>query len=122
MIVVAVIAILAAIALPAYQNYIIRSKIRLAQSDLLALSANVENFRQRTLSYPDNATAAERGWTPAAKSTDFSFEYAATSGGYALTATGSAALGKARGCTLTLDDTHTRSVSSTCGTVGVTSW
>ena len=49
LVVVAVIAILAAIALPAYGNYVRISKFRLAQSDLMAWSAVVENHRQRTL-------------------------------------------------------------------------
>ncbi|HSX51351.1 MAG TPA: prepilin-type N-terminal cleavage/methylation domain-containing protein, partial [Cellvibrio sp.] len=37
MITVAIVAILAAIALPAYNSYIIKSEIRTAQADLLAL-------------------------------------------------------------------------------------
>ena len=48
MIAVAVVAILAAIAWPSYANYVLRSKVRLAQGDLAALVANVENHRQRT--------------------------------------------------------------------------
>jgi len=122
MVVVAIIAILAAIALPSYRNYVLRSKIRLAQSDLLALSANIENARQRTLSYPADATAAKRGWTPAASSADFTFGYATASGGYTLTAEGGSTLGSASGCTLTLTDTNQRSVSSACGAVGVDAW
>ena len=75
MVVVAIIAILAAIALPAYSRYVLRSKIRLAQSDLLALSANVENFRQRTLSYPPSAEVARcsravRSWLRRRASSD----------------------------------------------------
>ncbi len=121
MVVVAIVAILAAIALPAYQNHVLRSKIRLAQSDLLALSANIENFRQRTLAYPDDQDQAERGWSPASAA-DFSFTYEATSAGYALTATGGDTLGKAAGCTLQLDAANQRTVGSACGTVGVDSW
>lgn len=52
MIVVAVIAVLAMIAVPSYQNYITKSKIKEAQSNLIALSLSAENFYQRTLNYP----------------------------------------------------------------------
>src|SRR6187551_1403024 len=80
MIVAAIIAILAAIALPSYNSYIIKSEIRTAQSDLLALSLNFENKYQRTLSYPTNIPATTdglkgefKGWSPsAADNFDFS--------------------------------------------------
>lgn len=49
MIVVAVVSILAAIALPSYNSYIVKSEIRSSQADLLALSLNFENRYQRTL-------------------------------------------------------------------------
>jgi len=122
MVVVAIIAILAAIALPAYSRYVLRSKIRLAQSDLLALSANVENFRQRTLSYPGSAEVAQRGWMPAASAADFTFNYTAKSGGYSLTAEAGPPMGKASGCVLSLDDANSRSVGSECAAVGISSW
>lgn len=105
MIVVAIIAILAAIAVPAYQGYILRSKLRIAQGDLMALAANVENFRQRTLAYPSaeaaDTTAVQAqfpGWSPASGPGDFSFGYG-TAAGYTLTATG---VGRLDGCVLTL--------------------
>ncbi|MGE6333491.1 type IV pilin protein [Stenotrophomonas sp. NPDC077659] len=122
MIVVALLAILSMIALPAYQNYVLRSKIRLAQSDLLALSANIENFRQRTLGVPSDQAQAERGWAPASRSTDFSFAYSSEGGSYSLKATAGDALGKAAGCELSLDATLARSVSSKCSSVGVSDW
>lgn len=51
MIVVAIVAILASIAVPSYQNSITKSKIKEAQSNLVALSLAAENQYQRTLSY-----------------------------------------------------------------------
>ncbi|MGB3392623.1 MAG: prepilin-type N-terminal cleavage/methylation domain-containing protein [Stenotrophomonas sp.] len=107
MVVVAILAILAAIALPAYGNYIARSKIRTAQADLRALSAVLENHRQRTLLYP-TATPADvaaiktafPAWSPAAKSVDFGFSANSSDSGYTLT--GSGVGGKLGGCTLTL--------------------
>lgn len=122
MVVVAIIAILAAIALPAYSRYVLRSKIRLAQSDLLALSANVENFRQRTLRYPDSADVAQRGWTPAASSADVSFTYTPNDGGYTVSAEAGTTMGKASGCVLSLDAANTRTVGSACSAVGIDNW
>jgi len=107
MVVVVILAILAAIALPSYANYVVRSKIRTAQADLRALSAALENHRQRTLLYPvaapaDTAAvkAAFPAWNPAAKSVDFGFSANSDANGYTLTASG--ASGKLSGCTLTL--------------------
>lgn len=122
MIVIAIIAILMAIAIPAYQNYIIRSKIRAAESDLMALSATVENYRQRTLSYPADETTAERGWAASTDDGDFTYAYATDGSGYTLSATGGSSLGKAAGCELTLDQDNTRTVGAACATVGISSW
>ena len=110
LVVVAVIAILAAIALPAYGNYVRISKFRLAQSDLMAWSAVVENHRQRTLAFPADETTAKAGFLQSSKSGDFGFGYA-TTGGYTLTATGAGTLA---GCTLSLKADNTREVASGC--------
>ncbi len=120
MIVVAIIAILAAIALPAYADYALRSKIRVAQSDLMALSANVENFRQRTLAYPASESVAKKGWHASSKGDNFTYSYSTTGGGYQLKAVAGSAMGKASGCTLTLDADNARGVSGNC--VGVSDW
>ena len=107
MVVVAILAILAAIALPAYGNYVLVGKTRTAQADLRALSAALENHRQRTLLYPVGAPAGTKkvkeafpAWSPAAKSVDFGFSANSDANGYTLTASG--ASGKLSGCTLTL--------------------
>ncbi|HBN53702.1 MAG TPA: prepilin-type cleavage/methylation domain-containing protein [Stenotrophomonas sp.] len=106
MVVVAILAILAAIALPAYGNYVLVGKTRTAQADLRALSAALENHRQRTLSYPTATPAnvaaiksAFPAWSPAAKAADFGFSVNSSGSGYTVTATGA---GKLSGCTLTL--------------------
>lgn len=114
MITVAIVAILAAIALPAYNSYIIKSEIRTAQADLLALSLNFENQYQRTLSYPviDPATQAEledkfKGWKPSAK--NFSYTPPVnTSDAYTLKATGT---GRQAGCNITIKHTNERALS-----------
>lgn len=114
MIVVAIVAILAAISIPAYQNYILKSEMRTAQSELLALSLQFENRYQRMLAYPSlpyadvaalTADTAFPGWRPS--STKFGFS-STTTDGYTLTATGS---GNHTGCTLTLNKLNVRAAS-----------
>lgn len=126
MIVIAIVAILAALALPSYMDYVVRSKIRTAQADLQALSAAVENHRQRTLSFPSAAAAdtsavkaAFPGWSPASKASDFGFSYSNASG-YTLTATGAG--GKLSGCTLTLTADNTRGTGDACKSFGDVTW
>ncbi|MDZ7924929.1 MAG: type IV pilin protein [Marinagarivorans sp.] len=128
MVVVAVIAILAAIAVPSYQQYIIKSEIRTAQSDLLSLSLNFENRYQRTLAYPAAALAnltairtAFSSWSPAAA--NFTYSTTAVDGTdatilYTLTATGS---GRQSGCSITLNNKNTRTTSGCKYTTG-SSW
>jgi type IV pilus assembly protein PilE len=111
MIVAAVIAILAAIALPSYNSYIVKSEIRTSQSDLLALSLNFENRYQRTLSYPiidPNATADLKreftGWSPSAINFDYSLTVN-TASTYTLQATGK---NRQDGCVITLSHDNVR--------------
>ncbi len=52
MIVVAIVAILAAIALPSYERYVKKSRARGASADLVALSLTLENRFQKSLKYP----------------------------------------------------------------------
>jgi type IV pilus assembly protein PilE len=123
MIVVALIAILAAIALPSYESYVRRQKVRLAQSDLVALSLAMENRFQQQISYPAASadTAAVRtalpGWAPGSAAADFSFAITASDAtSYTLRATG---LGRMNGCTVDLQSDNTRSLS---GCAGGTAW
>ncbi len=53
MIVVAIVAILAAIALPAYNNYVARSKLAEAYSELSGLSLSMQQYYQDNRSYKD---------------------------------------------------------------------
>lgn len=117
MIVIVIIAILAAIALPSYQNHIVRSKIKEAQSNLIALSLSAESHYQRKLSYPTvtlantaaiRANAAFSTWAPS--SAAFSYQYSSTDGAsYTLTATGSDS--RVSGCTLSLNQQGTKTIS-----------
>lgn len=125
MIVIVIIAILAAIAVPSYQTYVTKSKIKEAQSNLIALSLSAENFYQRSLSFPSTTlanTAALKGssvfktWNPSSDA--FSYQYVSTDGAsYTLTATGLDS--RLSGCTLTLNNQGIRTVAS-CG--AVTTW
>jgi type IV pilus assembly protein PilE len=121
MIVVALIAILAAVALPAYNGYVNRSKIKTAQADLVALSLNFENQYQRTLAYPAsdfaNTTALTtkfKGWVPASSSAEFTFSTTGASATtYKVVATGIS--GGINGCVISLDKNGNKDIpTATC--------
>lgn len=122
MIAVAVIAILAAIAWPSYANYVLRSKVRLAQGDLAALVANAENHRQRTLAYPaSSGTAQFSGWVPGSDPGDFSFDYRPLDGRFEVKATWQGD-GKLGGCELVLRAGNVRESTPACHAAGEVGW
>ncbi len=119
MISVVIIAILAAIAVPAYQDYVERSRVRTAGADLVSLAAALENRFQRQLSYPVGTTATTAatqglvtGWNPA-QGDNFTYSAVVIANGYTLTAAGG-------GCTLTLNQANNRTIAGGCG--GLSSW
>lgn len=124
-VVVVIIGILAALALPSYQSYITRTRIKEAQANLVGLSLSVENAYQRSLSYPAitlNKSALISGnsvlntWK--ATSDKFEYKYESSAGtDYTLTATGVDS--RVTGCTLTLKNDGTKTISG-CGSV--TAW
>lgn len=119
LITVAIVAVLAAVALPAYGSYITKSKVKAGQADLMALVGNMESVYQKTLAYPAATTttadtkAAFTGWAPA-QDKDFKYIIQSVSGlNYSLQAIGiSSAL---TNCTITVTQDNTRSISSGCG-------
>jgi type IV pilus assembly protein PilE len=132
MTVVIIIAVLAAIAMSVYGNYITRSKIQSAKGDLSALALNLENEFQRQLLYSGYTTSSTAdtqkdypGWEPS-ESKDFVYTIASSSTAYTLTATGIS--GPLATCVLTLPSANRQpSVSpnavggvSGCGVV--TTW
>ncbi|MFA7667519.1 MAG: type IV pilin protein [Burkholderiaceae bacterium] len=124
LITMSLIAILAAIALPSYDSYIRRQKVRLAQSDLVALSLAMENRFQQQISYPSVSAdvaairAALPSWTPGSDSGDFAFAITASDGsGYTLQASGVSS--RLSGCTIELESDNSRSLSG-CG--GGSTW
>ncbi|WP_150303186.1 type IV pilin protein [Pseudomonas saliphila] len=117
MVVIAIVGILAAIALPSYQGYIKKSRAKTAAADLVSLAAVVEGRFQRSLAYPaaditgtPALKAAFSQWRPA-QSEHFTHAFIASTP-YRLTATGSGAM---QGCILTLDGENQRSATSECG-------
>lgn len=115
-------AILAAVAIPAYQLYIAKQKVSVSESDLVSLSMNMENYLQNNTQYP-TALASLAGWTPASQ--DFTYALsnvvqptATAMGSYTLTATGATTL--VSGCTVTLTSANIRSLSGCPG--GATAW
>ena len=120
MIVVVIVAILAAIALPSYERYVKKSRARGASADLVALSLTLENRFQKLLKYPAHTNQNPVGhadfsaWSPAQGS---SFTYAVTSdaNSYTLTAT---ARDSGWTCTLTLNHKNERNAASSCPILG----
>ncbi|NKF21173.1 type IV pilin protein [Solimonas marina] len=116
---VIIVAILAAIALPAYGAYITRSQVRAAEADLVALSLNLENYYQQQLSYPSaTSTTAQTealfsGWYPA-EGDNFTYTVQSSSdSAYVVAATGTGS--RVAGYVITLGQDNTRTVTPPSG-------
>lgn len=127
MIAVAILAILAAIALPSYKSFVTKSRAQAATSDLVGMALALENTFQKTLSYPSayaNETTVVGGatnftsWTPS-QATYFSYAVTTTSSTFMVKATGTGAMSSS--CVLTLTNANVRTASSD-GSCGITSW
>lgn len=127
MITVVIIAILSAIALPSYQQYIKKANIKAAQTDLISLSLVFENHYQRNLSYPTTAysttnalTGAFPLWSPSKVDTfNFSSTDVDSGKGYVLTATAKD-MSNLKGCVLTVNNTNQQTATIACN--GTTTW
>ena len=115
LIVVAVVVVLAAVAMPSYTGYIERQKMRAAQSDLTGLALQMENRFQRVLTYPGTtaSTAATQAtftsWQPATRAQDFDFRITASSAStFTVTAQGQ---GPMAGCNISLTQANVRSTT-----------
>jgi type IV pilus assembly protein PilE len=133
MITVAIIAILAAIAVPSYSTYVTQSRAKGASSDLVAMSLALENDFQKTLTYPTAyatstviaALPAGRTGSPAndfatwapAEGAYYSYSVISTATSYTVTAT---ATGNNINCTLSLSNLNVR--TATGASCGFTSW
>jgi len=117
MVTVATLAIVAAIALPNYTDYITRSKIVEATSGLNDMRVRIEQYFADNRQYPAGCVASAAGPAPAGKiylpaSTKYyPFTCALTATTYPVTATGNASGGMA-GFVYTIDQTSTRNTAS----------
>ena len=120
MIVVAIVAILAAIALPSYERYVKKSRARGASADLVALSLTLENRFQKSLKYPVHTNqnpvghAGFSAWSPA-QGGSFTYAVTSTASTYTLTAT---ARDSGWTCTLTLKHNNERNAENSCPILG----
>ncbi|MDB5957357.1 type IV pilin protein [Ramlibacter sp.] len=112
MIAMAVMAILTAVALPSYTNYVRRGKIPEATSNLMARRVKIEQFYQDNLKY----TGAP-GLTPPDTTSSKFFDFAgtATDTTYTLTATGKNSMA---GFVYTIDQANNKGTTVT----GVRGW
>ena len=114
MITVLIVAILAAIAIPSYRNYVIRGQLVDATNGLSSLRANMERFFQDNRTYVTTGTFVSP--CTVAGLTQGSFALSCTGAGaptattYTLTATGS---GNTAGFVYTVDQTGTQSTTVT---------
>ena len=116
MIVVAIIGILAAIAIPNYSDYIKRGKAAEATSNLATLRVKMEQYFQDNRSYVDGPCTPTSG----AQYFTYSCSVTSTATAYTLQATGITAQGMAN-FEFTLDQNNTKT-SKFDGTVGATCW
>ena len=117
MIVVAIIGILAAVAIPAYNSYVMRGKITEAVSNLSDGRVRMEQFFQDNRTYVGGLGCAAAGGAITIAGSRY-FTYACTvltATTYMLTATGVAAQGMS-GFSYTIDQLNNRASTITAGT------
>jgi type IV pilus assembly protein PilE len=111
MIVVAIIGVLAAVALPAYGDYVKRGKIANATSVLSTMRVQMEQYFQDNRTYANACTAGTVAPTPASNQ-DFSFA-CSNLGALTYTVTATGISGAMSGFVYTMDQNNTRATTST---------
>ena len=109
MITVAIIAILAAIALPNYTQYVVRGKIAEATSELSQWRNRMERYFQDNRSFEDGCDATKPAGTKY-----FTYTCEADKESYTLTATGIAAQG-VNGYVYTVDESNAKATTQFAG-------
>ena len=118
MVVVAIIAILSAIALPSYSDYIVRGKITEAVAGLSDIRVRMEQYFQDNRSYVSAGTAC--GAALPGNTSNFTFACSGAADTYTATATGA---GSMNGFVYTVDQSNARqttgvisgwAISTTC--------
>ena len=121
MIVIAVIAILAAVALPSYTDYIARGKFVEAQGQLADLRVKMEQWFMDNRTYLNAAGTACGVTMPTGQNARyFTYTCAGAAQTYTITAAGNAAEGLT-GINFTVDQANTRATTVTGGSVMATS-
>ncbi len=110
MIVVAIIGILAAIAVPQYTDYITRSQLVQAHAGLGDFRVRMEQFYQDNRTY-DGAALDNCGAAAPAGATNFTFNCRSTGQGYTATANGTS--GRVIGFTFTINEQNVRATTAT---------
>jgi len=122
MIAVVIVSILAAIALPAYSNYVTRGKIPEATSNLSGTRVQLEQYYQDNRSYGSTAGNCGVAMPAAPKVTNFTFSCNWGAGGtnqtYLITATG---IGSMAGFTYTIDNGNNKQTTAAPAGWGPTS-
>jgi type IV pilus assembly protein PilE len=111
LVVIAIAGILAAVALPAYSDYVKRGKIPEATNNLSSMSVKLEQYFQDQHTYVGGCAAAGTGTVADLPSND-DFTYSCsnlTTSTYTVTATGS---GTMSGFTYTINQSNTKATSS----------
>lgn len=118
MIVVAIISILTAIALPSYTNYVVRGKIPEATAQLASMQVKMEQFFQDNHTYagapnPNNAAVAcATADTATSQYFNFSCSAAPTAAAYTLQAVGKSSM---TGFTYTVDQSNAKATTIGAG-------
>ena len=115
MVVVAIVAILSAIALPAYRDYVLRGQLSDARSQLSIWAARMEQFYQDNRNYGASGGACG---TTIANTQYFTYSCANTGQAFTLTATGA---GGTAGFSYTINQTSARTTTVAAAWGGATS-
>lgn len=109
MVTIAIIGILASIALPAYTDYVLRSKLAEAYSELSTMRAKIEQYFQDNRTYVGACAAGTVAPLPSGKYFTYSCTLAAST--YTVTASGITAQGTG-GFTFTINESNTRATTA----------
>lgn len=125
MIVVAIVGILSAVAIPMYSSYMAKGKLVDAQSSLTSARVKMEQYYQDHRTYVGAEVAQASGGACPATSTYFSYACATTASTFTITASNSAnqGLGSAASYVYTIDQNNAKSTTAFAGaTSSSTCW
>jgi len=112
MIVVVIVGILSAVAIPAYSDYVLRGKLTEASTELLSMRVRLEQYFQDQRSYAGACVAGTVAPLPTSKHFTYTCTLAPTT--FVVTATGVAARGT-DGFVYTVDQSNAKATTITAG-------